>query len=303
MEAFLTMLNAQITLVVYMAAGFLCKKVHIITTENQSKLSDLVLKIAMPCLIYSSFDQALTSELMKDVLLVIAISFATYFISWLCGKLLYNRYPEAKRNIMQYATLVNNAAFAGLPLAVAMYGELGLFYASIYLIPLRVFMWTAGVSIFTDKTDKRQAMKNVLLNPCIIVVFIGFARMLTGFELPEPIDKGVVSIGNMATPLSLMIVGAVLADIDVRKIMEKGILPLTIVRLVLLPLLVIGALRLLQIDPTVTGICVMLTAMPAGTTTVLLASRYQADIHFASKSIFVTTILSLITVPLLMLLL
>ncbi len=302
MEAFWKMMSLQIVLLIYLLAGMYAKKKEIITKENQNKFIDFVLQIIMPCMVFQSFNQHLTWEMMKQAMTILMVSFGICFFSMLLGKLIYRRFSFGKRSIMQYATLINNAGFAGLPMTEGIYGNLGLFYASIAIIPNRIFMWSAGISLFTTSEFKTK-FKNVVLNPNIIAVFLGLIRAFCGINLPGPLDKALTNMGNMVAPMAMVVVGAILADVNMKAVLEKGVLFVSVIRLLVLPVLCVAVLHLLSIDETARGVSLILTAMPAGTTTALLAAKYGADVEFASKCVFVTTILSLITVPCMMLLL
>ena len=168
MENFMKMLSTQAILLVYMAVGFYCRKRGIIEKKMQGKLTDFVLRITLPCMIFNSFSMHITLDMLKQAALCLGVAFFICFAAWLGGKVVYNMYPKEKKSVLQYATLVNNAAFLGLPIVKAVLGEAGMFLASIFIIPNRIFMWTAGVSIFTAEADKKAAFKKVMLNPCVI---------------------------------------------------------------------------------------------------------------------------------------
>ena len=164
MENFMKMLSTQAILLVYMAVGFYCRKRGIIEKKMQGKLTDFVLRITLPCMIFNSFSMHITLDMLKQAALCLGVAFFICFAAWLGGKVVYNMYPKEKKSVLQYATLVNNAAFLGLPIVKAVLGEAGMFLASIFIIPNRIFMWTAGVSIFTAEADKKAAFKKVMLN-------------------------------------------------------------------------------------------------------------------------------------------
>lgn len=301
MDYFLKLLSIQAVLFVYILIGIYVRKKKIITKENQQKYIDLVLQVLMPCMIFNSFQQRLTPDVIKRIGIVIGIAFGIALIALLLGKILYRRYPYSKKSIMQYGTIVNNAGFAGLPLAGEILGEPGLFYASFFLIPNRIFMWSVGISLF-EKTDTKTKWKNVLLNPNIIAVELGLLQCLIPVKLPYFLDYSIEKVGSTVSPISMIIVGAILADVNIKSIFDKSVFLVAAVRLILLPLITIGIVSIFHMDPTISGVSLVLTAMPVGTTTALLAAKYEADVDFASKCVFVTTMLSLITVPLLMLL-
>ncbi|MCI9592780.1 MAG: AEC family transporter [Lachnospiraceae bacterium] len=300
MEGFQNMVNAQLILLIYLGVGMYCKKTGIIDDLTKKKMVDLILKIALPCMIFNSFNKPLTPDVLKKTALAFIVAFCIAVLSYLLGKILYNRYPLERKSILQYCTLVNNSGFLGMPMVSAVYGADGLLYASIFIIPNRIMMWTAGLSLFTV-SDFKSKCKNILLNPCIITVFLGLARRILNLPFPEFLDKAIANIGAVTSPLSMMVIGTMLVGVSWKALFEPSIFYLTAVRLILLPLVALGFMRLLNFDPLLTGVSLILTGMPAGSTSALLAAKYGADEDYASRCIITTTLISLITVPLLML--
>lgn len=143
----------------------------------------------MPCMIFQSFNRNLTLEMLSQAMVLVLVGFGIGIVSIILGKVLYRNYGREKRSIMQYATLVNNAGFAGLPMTEGIFGDLGLFYASIAIIPNRIYMWSAGISLFTE-TELKQRIKNIALNPNIIAVWLGLPRALLGLESADSVGQG-----------------------------------------------------------------------------------------------------------------
>ena len=114
MENFMKMLSTQAILLVYMAVGFYCRKRGIIEKKMQGKLTDFVLRITLPCMIFNSFSMHITLDMLKQAALCLGVAFFICFAAWLGGKVVYNMYPKEKKSVLQYATLVNNAAFLGV---------------------------------------------------------------------------------------------------------------------------------------------------------------------------------------------
>lgn len=301
MEGFQNMVNAQLILLIYLGVGMYCRKKGMIDDRTKKKLIDLILKITLPCMIFNSFNKPLTPDILKKTALAFIVAFCIAVLSWLLGKILYRRYPQERKSILQYCTLVNNSGFLGMPMVSAVYGADGLLYASIFIIPNRIMMWTAGLSLFTV-SDFKSKCKNILLNPCIITVFLGIARRMLNIPVPEFIDKSAANIGAITSPLSMMIIGTMLVGISWKALFEPSIFYLTFIRLIFLPLIALVLMRIMRFDPLLTGVSLILTGMPAGSTSALLAAKYGADEDYASRCIITTTIISLITIPLLMLL-
>ena len=114
MDSFTKMLNAQLILLVYMAVGMYCMKIHLIDQETKKKLVDLILKITLPCMIFNSFNKPLTPQILVQTAMILAVAFCISILSYLLGKVIYNRYPQDKKSILQYCTLVNNSGFLGI---------------------------------------------------------------------------------------------------------------------------------------------------------------------------------------------
>jgi predicted permease len=296
LDKFLAMANIQASLFIYLAVGYVLRRKKAISDETRLTLSNLVLYIMLPCLVFESFNMDISIGQLLAASVFLLVSLCVCVFSYVLGKLIYFKFPAQKRTIMQYGTLIPNSVFAGLPIIRSAYGALGLFYASVFIIPLRIFMWSAGISMFCD-ADFKTKFKSVILNPGIIAVVLGLLRLLLHIPLPSFIDTALINIGDCTTALSMMIVGMVLSDIDPRRVFEFGCFFSSFIRLVFLPVLLLLSLKLIGFNPVMTGTAVILAGMPFGSTTAILAQRYGADSEFASKCIFISTVLSLFTIP------
>ena len=303
METFASMLELQAVLLVYLAVGALCKRLGIIGGEGERTLNDLVVNVCMPCLIFNSFKD-ITSEVLVQALAALGVSCAMCALAWVLGRIIWRRCPAPTQGPLRYGTMISNCGFAGLPLAEQTFGSVGLIYASVYLIPIRFFMWTAGVTMLSgERRPAGEVARKIATNPCVIAVFVGLARGLLAVELPEFADTALSGIASAVSPLSMMLVGAIAADADPRTTLEPTVLAFCGVRLVLMPLVSLGLCTLLGLDATITGTCLLMAAMPAAATTTLLSAQYGADAAFAAKLVSLSTALSIVTTPVLMLLL
>ena len=302
MESVRSMLNAQMILMIYILTGIYCQKKGLITEKNRIGYIDLILKVTLPCMIFNSFNKPLTPEILRQTAMALFAASAVAAVSLLIGNIAYRNYPPARAGILKYCTLVNNAGFLGMPLVQSVFGDDGLLFASIYVLPTRILMWTAGISLFTE-ADFRTRARNILLNPCIVTVYLGLARRILNIPLPAFIDTAIAKIGGVTSPLSMMVIGSMLVGVDWRKMVEKDILYFSAIRLVLLPCIAFLMGRLLHFDTLLTGVCMVMTGMPAGSTGALLAAKYGADEEFASRVVVSSTVLSLVTAPVLMVLL
>ena len=288
----------QTVLFIYMAVGFGCRKAGFFNDVARDKLTDFVVFVTLPCMIFESFNMAFSLESLKQGALALLIAVGMSCVALLLGKVLYNRFPYEEKSILQYGTLVSNSGFAGLPVVSGAYGDEGLFLGSLFIIPTRILMWSAGISLFT-RADAKQAVKKVLLNPGIIAVEVGLVRMLFQIPLPHFVDTAVDNLGGCTSPMAMALVGAILVDVPLKTVFDLKSFYLVAVRQFLLPGICLAALRLLHVDPLTIGVSVVITGMPIGSTTAILAQKYVADAKFASKCVFISTLTSLVTVPIL----
>lgn len=305
MAAFQSMINLQLMLFALIAIGIFVRRKNIITASSRKNLTDLFIDIILPCNIINSFEIGLTRSIIVKCITILIVAFAMQVLYWILSKTLFIKTPHDKKIVLEYATICSNAGFMGNPIVLAVFGSEGFLYASIALIPLRIFMWSAGLSLFT-KTSTKNVIKNLLLHPCIIAVYIGSAIMLTGVKLPLFLDNTIKSVGNCNTAISMIVIGTILAEINVKEIktfFSKLLMYYSAIRLVVIPLLVFAILKIAHMDAMVIGVTVLLAAMPAGSTTAILAEKYGADSLFASKCIFISTLFSLFTIPLIRLIL
>ena len=276
--------------------GIILKKKNVVTNEGKRVITDLLINVILPCNIINSFCVEFNKDILIGFLKIFVIAILIQLGCLLISKIIYNWTSEEKKSVLQYATLCSNAGFLGNPIAENVYGSQGLAYASIYLIPQRIVMWTAGISCFT-KARGKSVVKTVLTHPCIIAVAVGLTIMIFQIPLPLFIQNTVKSLGGCTMAISMILIGTILSEVNFFSVVNKMSIFYTVVRLVLIPFLVFIFCMIFHIDQLTTGVAVVLAGMPAGSTTAILAAQYEGDAIFASKCVVLSTVLSIITVP------
>ncbi|MBP3655242.1 MAG: AEC family transporter [Clostridia bacterium] len=303
MSAFQSMLTLQMQLFVFVAAGFILTRTGTITKQGKKSLSDLLINFILPCNIICSFQMDMSTQLLASCGLMLVVASAGQLLFLLLSRVLFRRGSAGQLACLRYATVCSNAGFLGLPIIGGVFDAMGTLLTSVALIPQRVVMWSAGLSQFT-KTDGRSVARKLITHPCIIAVFIGFVLLLCGNPvLPAFLQKALSSASGTTTCLSMMVIGSILAGAEHINWRDRTLWWFTLCRLVLIPLLVYAIMLPFPFDRTLRGVMVLIAGMPAGSTTAILAARYDGDAPFASCIVFITTLLSLITLPLLCLIL
>lgn len=293
-----SLINVQIQMFAIMAAGAFLRKKEIIKSEDKRIITDLVINLLFPCSIVMSFYIEFSEEILKQGLIILLISCFLHFVCLIIANRAFNHYSKDQKVILQYGTICSNAGFLGNPIAEGVYGSMGLMYASIYLLPLRVVIWSAGLSYYTESTNKKELWKKVATHPCIITVFIGLFFMISQIKLPVAISGTLSSVGACATPFTMLLIGVILAEGDMRTMVNKTTIKFSILRLILIPGGLFIACKLANIPDLIAGVSILLAGMPAGMNTAILAVKYKRDAEFATKCVILTTLLSLIMIPL-----
>ncbi|MGE5604595.1 MAG: AEC family transporter [Bacteroidota bacterium] len=289
-------INQVTTLFFLIVVGYIIRKLGILSRELNKGLSDLLLYVTLPFSIITSFNFPFTQTFLANGVIVLLISIAIHLFAILISKLLYFKYSLATNRVLRAATVFSNCGFMGFPILEAVYGAQGVFYGSFYVLTFQMFIWTAGVVIFTGKEDPTTWRQ--ILNPAVIAVITGFTLFVFSIKLPEPLFNTLAMVGSMTTPISMLIIGSLLVEIEFSQIFSGfSIFYVTLVRLVILPLLAVACLILLGVKGITLGVPVLATAMPAAALIVVFAEKHGADAILASRAVFLSTILSIITIP------
>lgn len=294
------MINMQLMMFLLVALGFWVRKKEIIGGAARKQLVDFCLYITLPFNIFHSFQLKWEQSMLLSFLEILLMSVGYNLISIGVSYASYRKIHGSRKSPLRYGTIVSNGGFLGNPVIEGIYGSQGVFYASVFMLPVRIVMWTIGSSCYMNGKEK-HLFKKVMTHPCIVSIYLGMLVMIAGIEFPTCIANTIEKVSNCNTPISMMLVGMMLAEMDMKRV--KTLLDKTLVYYVFMRLIGIGAILygvtfLLPVDPLLKGVTVIIAGMPTPITTALLASKYDGDEDYATAMIFVTTILSLVTLPL-----
>ena len=294
------LISLQGTLFAMMLIGAWLKKQGIIDENGKRCLTDLCVNIIIPCNIFRSCLIEFNMEIFRACGLLLLSAVLLQMLCLLLNRFLFNRYPPQRKKVLQYCTIVPMSGFLGNPIAEGLYDSLGVLYTSIFLIPMRIVMWSVGTTYFVAdaKVEKKKVIRNILTHPCLMAVYLGLICMVTQIPLPAVITKTVGYVGSCNSAMTMFIVGTILADVKLSTIVNKDTVLFSIFRLLLLPAVALGAGMLLGLDTVALGVSVLMTGMPAGATAAIFAARYGSDANFATRCVVFTTLLSMVTLPL-----
>lgn len=290
-------INQVLILFVIMIIGFLARRKEVLTPTVSKGLTDLLLNVTCPLTIFTSFQFTYSRSMLVSAAQVFAFAVAIHLLSVLLGIVLFKRYPEQLKKVLSFVTIFSNCGFMGFPLLQSIYGKIGVFYGSFYVLVFNLFIWTVGIRIFSGQQN-RSALKKVISNPNIIAVGLGLATFLLQIKLPGPVFTAMESVGAMNTPLSMLLVGAILTEVKPRELFSGfAVYYGTFMRLVFMPFVALIITGLLNFSPLLQGVCVLITATPAASLTTAFTEKYNGDSPFASRLILLSTLFSMLTLP------
>lgn len=297
-----------ISLFLLILIGYTAKKTRLIKGDIQSALSTLVLNVTLPLYIFTAMQFEFSPDVLVEAGWLVLISIGYYAgafgIAHLTTKVF--RFKDMKRDIFQYMIIFSNVGYMGYPVMYQLAGEKGMFYAAVYNLSFNVLTWTLGVYIMSrheDQVEKRSIKERLIhvINPSLVAVIIGFIFFLFSIPVPAVLLDTFKNVGAATTPLSMMFIGIILSKISVKTIFSDwGVLLISLIRLLIMPLITYGILSLLGLTHLLLTIPVVLAAMPASANSAIVASRYGNDYQLASKLIFVSTLLCIVTIPIIL---
>lgn len=291
------MWTLQGELFLLMALGFLFRRRNLAGEAFQKGLAEVVIDLVLPCNIICSFQTPVNGQTLRQTGSILLASLAIQLGCWLLAKVAFRRCEAAKRPSLQYGTICSNAGFLGTPLAEGLFGAQGALLAAIYLIPQRIAMWSLGISFFTQ-VEGRAFWKKTATHPCLIAAGAGVIIMAAQIRLPSILDQTIHALGSCNTALSMFLIGMIMSKLRWRDFLDRDTLCFTAVRLAVIPALVLLGCRLAGMGGLSEAVAVLLAAMPAGGTTAIVAAKYGGDAEFAAGCVTVSTVLSLIAIPL-----
>ena len=296
MVVFQTMLKLFFLLVL----GFVLFKCHIFDEYTNKKISALIVNVASPMLIISSI-AGVEGNNKSIVFLMIGAGILMYIGFIILGKIINRIFPFPKKDWPVYECMVvfANTGFMGYPVLLDVFGQKAVFYASLIHMAFNFFVYTYAIMCLTKGDDSEFKLNfKQLLTPGIILIFVGIFIYLFDIQLPSVLMDTINSGGSLTAPLSMMMIGSSLAVYPIKdSFTDWRSYVFAFVRLLIVPFVTMIMCRLLHIDAYYANITIITNAMPVGSMVLMLATQYNANVKIVTRNIVVSTLLSVITIP------
>ncbi len=296
-----------LVLFVLMAAGFAAGKLGYLDRAASGGISKFLVSFVIPALVIESMQRPFSPELRDEAYAALAISVGAYAASfplaWLLVKLI--RAKGGARGAHAFNAIFSNVAFMGFPLVEALLGRESLFLVSIYNIPFQLLAFSVGPYLLARSAGGKARLSAAsFATPASLAAVAGFALFSFGILLPETLRRPLRLLGDMTTPLSMALIGAILARSSLGAAARDWRLYATAAyRLLAFPLILYAALLALGLRGKLLALPVIIAAMPGAANSAILAQAYGGDAETASSLVFLSTLASLATIPLIALLL
>ncbi|PKL26544.1 MAG: AEC family transporter [Spirochaetae bacterium HGW-Spirochaetae-3] len=295
----------SLILFLLICSGFAAGKAGVLKGDTVRALSRFLVDFTLPAIIIVSMQRPFSPALRDQSVRILVISSIVYAVSFplaYAATAAYRKAGRAELGVHRFAMCFSNVAFMGFPVAESLLGRESLFIVSIYNIPFQLLAFSVGIAMIAGKRKdgpRGSAALKSLFNPAIVSALVGFALFLGSVSIPDPLFSAMELLGGMTTPLAMAVIGAVLAQTRLGGVLGNPRLWLTTAyRLGVHPLLVFAVAKAVGLSGMELAVPVLVSAMPVAANSTILAGVYGGDDVTASGLVFASTLLSLVTIPL-----
>ena len=291
-------LQNMLVLFLIMLVGCYAYKKQMLTDEINKKLSGIIVNIANPAIILSAVVDGDTSSVTGDELVMtVGISLLVYGVLLLIAEIIPRllRVDKEDYGMYQAMTVFSNMGYMGFPVILSVYGSTALLYASIFLIPFNILLYTYGVFVINKgEKMKLKAFFNNGVLACLVMIIL----FLSKITVPQVLSDTIVTIGEMTVPISMMIIGSSLSKIKLNELfLDYKLLIFSGIRLFILPVAGIFLMKQFCRHEIILGVTLVVLATPVGSLTVMMAQEYGGNDLLASRGVTLTTLLSVVMIP------
>ena len=277
-------------------AGFVCRKLKVLSEEGTATVSNIVVKIILPFYLFSAILNSGSAVDPRGVLLTLGLSFGMFLLSGLVALAVVPllRPPAGDKGVYLFETMCGNVTYIGIPVCAAVLGGNAAFYASLLNIPYNLLCFSLGIWLLAGKLPLKK-----ILNPAFLSGVAAAILYLLRVPVPSVILDGCAFIGQATSPCAMLVIGSVLGSVPFKEIFtEWRAIPYVLLRLVGLGALMALLLSFLDVDPVLKGVLILMASMPAATNSTMLCTIYGGNRALSAKLIFLSTALSIVTIPL-----
>lgn len=293
-------LNQILTMFILILIGIICFKCNIINEAVCKKLSDLLLQLISPFLIFTSYQREFSKVVLTGLFISLGLAVITHLFGILTAYILVPGKKNPDSVVERFSVIYSNCGFIGIPLINGIFGSEGIFYITAYITVFNLFLWTQGL-IMMNGINGITNPKNVaktLISPTLISIILGFICFLLQLKVPSVIYDSMEYVASMNTPLAMIVAGATIVQTSIRNLFTKVRIYLVLfLKLIFIPAVLAFLYSRLKMDTPVFVTAVLAAACPTAATGTMFAIRYHKNALYASEIFALTTLGALATIP------
>lgn len=296
-------INEISVLFLLVGLGFLIRKINLISSDFTKELANIIIYVTLPAKIFTSMDFPFSKDVFTSGITVMIIGLVFYGAMVIFASLFTKslNVDTKKKGVFKFMLVFGNVGLLGYPVIDATFGSEGVFHVALFNIWFNIFLWTAGIKYM--KSEDSNFNVKLLINPGLIATLTGFLFFLFSIKLPAALQSSVSLLGDSTTPMAMLVVGSLLAETKITAAFKETNLQIyTVIKLAIIPAAIYFVLTLMGFSGVIRAIPVILSGMPAAINTAVFARKYEADFRFASRGVFISTLFSLVSIPLMILL-
>lgn len=286
---------------IFLLLGFALNKSKIINSAGEKALSDILLKAVLPFMIINSSQHTYSADAVNGMIACAVFALGYYAVSLLVLRLSLRKFkfPEDEKRIMVTCTVFANTGFVGFPLMEALFGSYGLLLAAVYNLCYNIFFYTYAVYLFSKKP--KFALLDMFKSSVSVASIAAIIMFIIPWRMPSFIAETFKLIGDMTVPMSMIVMGSMLASVNIKKLLtDKKAYVVSALRLIVLPAVVTGIVLLaskwIDLAPETKSVVVLMCALPCGSMNVIFAENYDVAPHFSARTVSLSMVFMLVTI-------
>ncbi len=298
--------NQVVVMFLLLAAGMILYKIKMITEEGNRQLTGVVLYVVAPLLILDTYSMEYDAAITKNMLLGFLLSAVSIVLAIAVSNILRMKGKKGSISTERFTVIFTNCGFMGIPLAEAVFGSIGVVYCTTYLTMFNLFVWTYGLALMRGKSAEKKtfaARLKPFITPTMFCIALGLLIYFLRIPLPSQLKSAIGYIASMNTPLAMIVSGVYIAKSDIFGALRRGrVYAVSAVKCILVPLVTLVLLAPLPFDEELKTTILILSACPSAANGMLFANRFGGDETAASNAFTLTTLASVVCIPLLVML-
>jgi len=295
-------LQQAFIMLVLILIGAGCFRFRLLSQSTVSEISRLVLTVVNPIVILLAYQRELKAELAVNLGWTFLLSVLSYAAAMLISYLAIPDKEGRETAIERFSCIYSNCGFMGIPLVQAMFELEGVFYLTAFITIFNILAWTHGVMQISGQ-HSLHSLKKVLRSPAIIAIALGMFLFFTQLRLPELLTQPLAMVGELNTPLAMFVAGATIAQTNLPAVLKKPrVFYLCALRLLIIPAAALLLFLCTPFDSIIEMTVLAAAAAPSAAMCTMQCINYQKNAAYASEIFAMSTLLSILTMPLCMML-